>query len=332
MNRDATGGALLDAGETKEIVVRKPRRLARGDLIGVVAPASPVPAEDLAKGVALIEERGYRVRLGEHVLARAEECDYLAGPDAQRAADLNRMFADPEVAAIFCARGGYGSMRLFRLLDWDRIAESDKLFVGYSDVTSLHTALASFGRATVHATMVSSLWKLGAAALEQFWRLVETTDAPVELPADPDAVQTVVPGVAEGELSGGNLCLLTQACGSRFQPDFRGKIVLLEDVHDAIYHADRDLTQLLNAGVLQQAAGFVAGCLTGWQKHEADPPLNTPAKLWQGFFSRLGRPAVADFPFGHEPDPIALPLGVRARLDASSRTLTLLESAVSDGD
>jgi muramoyltetrapeptide carboxypeptidase len=307
--------------------LHKPWALRPGDTIGVVAPASPVPPAELDRGVALLAARGYRVRVGENVLAVAPHCDYLAGTDEQRAADLNRMFADPEVDAVFCARGGYGSMRLFDLLDWRAIAANPKLFVGYSDVTSLHAALAGLGWVTVHATMVSSLCNLNADALGRFWRLVECSD-PAETATDGRDARCIVPGVVEGELAGGNLCLLAHACGSRFAPDFRGKLALIEDVNDAVYHADRDLTQLMNAGILQQAAGFVTGALTGWQKHEAEPPRNTPAALWSELFGRLGKPTVAGFPFGHEPHPLALPLGVRARLDASAGTLTLLEGAV----
>ena len=310
--------------------MHKPHCLKPGNTIGVVAPSSPAPEADLAQGVALLEARGYRVKVGGHVLARTPHCDYLAGTDAQRAADLNAMFADSDVDAVFCARGGYGSMRLFDLLNWDAIAANPKLFVGYSDITSLHTALASFGWVTVHATMVSSLWKLNADTLARFWQVVESTAPLGLLPADPAAMQSIVPGVAKGELAGGNLCLLAQACGSRFAPNFDGKIVLLEDVNDAVYHADRDLTQLLNAGVLQQAAGFVIGTLTGWEKHEAEPPINTPGKLWTEFFGRLGKPTLSGFPFGHEPNALPMPLGVRASLDADARSLELLEAAVSD--
>ena len=310
--------------------MQKPRSLKPGDTIGIVSPSSPPPAEELTQGVALLEARGYRVRLGDHVLAKASHCDYLAGEDLQRAADLNAMFTDPEIDAVFCARGGYGSMRLLDLLDWDRIAANPKVFVGYSDITSLHTALSRLGLVTIHATMVSALWKLDATMLDRFWRLVEQPDPAGLLPADTETLLPIVPGIAEGELVGGNLCLLAQACGSRFAPDFSGKIVLLEDVNDAVYHADRDLTQLLNAGHLQDAAGFVIGSLTGWEMHEGDPPLNTPDNLWAEVFTRLGKPTLAGFPFGHQRNPLPIPLGVCGRLDVGTRSLTLLEGAVTE--
>ena len=309
--------------------MRKPLRLKSGQTIGIVAPSSPVPAEDLAKGVALIEARGYRVVVGEHVLKTAGHCSYLAGEDAARAADLNAMFARRDVGAIFCARGGYGALRLLDRLDWETIAAQPKIFVGYSDITSLHLAIerqADFG--TFHAPMVTSLPKLDEAAQSLFWQLLEGVEPCGTLPADPAKMQTVVGGVCEGALAGGCLCLLAHACGSRYAPDFRGKIVLIEDVNAAVYHADRDLWQLRNAGAFDEAAGFVLGSLTGWQKHEADPPLNSPEALWRDFFGALGKPTLSGFPFGHEPHPLSLPLGVRARLDADNRTLTLLEAAV----
>ena len=306
----------------------KPKRLTAGDTIGIVAPAGPPPAGELEKGIEIIRSRGYHVRVGDHVLARAGHCDYLAGSDEERASDLNAMFADPEIAAIFCARGGYGSMRLFDLLNWESIRANPKLFLGYSDITSLHTAFGRMGLVTIHATMVSSMWRLDANSLEQFWELVEGESRPGELSTGSADVITIVPGRAAGELTGGNLCLLAQACGSPHGPDFSGKIVLIEDINDAVYRADRDLTQLLNAGLLQQAAGFIIGELTGWEGHEADPPRNTPVALWTEFFGRLGKPTIAGFPFGHIPNPLPLPLGVRASLDATARTVTLMESAV----
>ena len=275
----------------------------------------------------LIEHRGYRVELGKNVMAVAPHCDYLAGTDEQRAEDLQEMLTRSDIDAVFCSRGGYGSMRLFDLLDWKEIAKHPKIFVGYSDITSLHTALARHGWVTFHSPMVSALPKLDATSSALFWSLLEKTEAFGELPTEYEKLQTVVSGEATGELIGGNLTLLAQACGSKHAPDFRGKIALIEDVNDAIYHADRDLTQLKNAGAFDHAAGFVLGTLTGWEKHEDSPPKNSPEKLWQDIFAPLGKPTISGFPFGHISHALSLPLGVRARLNADDKTLTLLESA-----
>lgn len=299
-----------------------------GDTIGIVAPSSPIPPEELERGVAFLEARGYRVVVGRNVLARHPSCDYLAGTDAQRAADLNEMLARPDIDAVFCARGGYGAMRLFDRIDWASIPAEPKIFVGYSDATSLHTALATQrGWGTFYGPMVGALTRLSPEAAEVYWRLLESEEAFGPLPAAADTLTTLARGQAEGELAGGCLCLLARACGSRYAPDFRNKIVLIEDVGEAVYRADRDLMQLKNAGLLDQAAGFVLGSITGWQKQEADPPANTPLALWNDYFGNLAKPVVAGFPFGHEPNPLMMPLGVRARLDAGARTLTLLASA-----
>jgi muramoyltetrapeptide carboxypeptidase len=308
--------------------VKRPPALQRGATIGVVAPSGPIPREDLEQGVALLEARGYRVVVGEHVLAGHPSCDYLSATDAQRAADLNTMLRRDDIQAILCARGGYGAMRLLDRIDWEAAAQRPKIFVGYSDITSLHTVLNQrCGWVTFHGPMIFALTKLKPEASDLFWKLLETPEALGTLPAAPEKLTTLVGGAVEGELAGGCLCLLARACGSPDSPDFRNKIVLIEDVGEAVYRADRDLMQLKNAGLLQQAAGFVIGTITRWRQEEADPPTNTPQALWEDYFGALGKPVLTDFPFGHEPDPLTLPLGVRARLDADARTLTLLEPA-----
>lgn len=308
--------------------MRRPRALKRGDTIGIVAPSSVVKQEELQHGIDVIEARGYRVVIGEHVLAKARHCDYLAGSDAERAADLNTMFARPDIDAIFCARGGTGAARLLPLLDREVIAANPKIFLGYSDITSLHLAVGQhFQQVTFHAKMACGLHEMSATADEVFWRLLEHAEPIGTLPADPETLKILVTGTVEGELAGGCLCILSHACGTPDAPDFRGKIVLIEDVGEPVYRADRCLTQLMNAGLLQQAVGFVVGSLTRWRTEETADSCNTPDALWQELLAPLGKPTITGFPFGHEPDPLSLPLGVRARLDADARTLTLLDAA-----
>jgi len=310
--------------------MHRPPRLRPGDTIGIIAPSSPVPEAELAAGVEHLRDRGYRVEIGSHVLDRLPGVEYLAGGDEARSEDLHRMLTRDGVRAVFCARGGYGAMRLLPSLDVRGLHSNPRIFVGYSDITSLHLALTQeVALITFHGGNLTALPRLNTVASEVFWRLMEQPEAYGALPARVEQMTTLVGGTAEGELAGGNLCLLAHACGSRYSPDFRGKIVLLEDVNEAIYRADRALMQLVNAGLLNDVAGFVVGTLTGWRKHEADPPLNSPEALWQHFLAPLGKPTIVGFPFGHEPNPLTLPLGVRAHLDADTRTLTLLEPAVS---
>jgi muramoyltetrapeptide carboxypeptidase len=310
--------------------MHRPARLTPGATIGIVAPSSPVPETDLAEGIALLRGRGYRVEVGEHVLDTLPDNDYLAGNDAARLADLHAMLTRSDVNAVFCARGGYGALRLYPHLDLGRVGDAPRIFTGYSDITSLHLALAhDAGQITFHSPNVTALPRLDILSATLFWSLVECAEPYGVLPAPPEQMTTLVGGRVEGELVGGNLCLLAHACGSRYTPDFRGKIVLLEEVNEAVYRVDRDLMQLRNAGVLDEAVGFVLGNLTGWRKSEADPPRNSPEALWRDYLVPLGRPTLLGFPFGHEPNPLTLPLGARASLDADARTLTLLEPAVS---
>lgn len=308
--------------------MKKPLALRPGDTIGIVAPSGRIPPAELEQGIALLKARGYRVAVGEHVLAHHPSYDYLAGTDAQRAADLNAMLARTDVQAILCARGGYGAMRLFPHIQWEAVAPEPKIFIGYSDITSLHTAISRrLGWATFHAPMVGALARLNEQTASVYWSLLEKPEAFGTLPADPETMTTLSGGTVEGELAGGCLCLLAHACGSNDAPDFRNKIVVLEDVGEGVYRIDRDLMQLKNAGLLDEAAGFVIGTVTRWKQQEADPPANSLETLWQDYFGALGKPVLTGFPFGHEPNPLMIPLGVRARLDADSRSLTLLESA-----
>ena len=167
-------------------------------------------------------------------------------------------------------------MRLFDRLDYDILRDCAKIFTGYSDITSLHLALTQQpGYVTFYSPNVTSLPNLNALSQEMFWKLLESPALYGPLPAPPDGMQTLVPGSVEGELAGGCLCLLAHACGSRHTPDFKNKIVLIEDVNEAIYRADRDLMQLRNTGALNEAAGFILGTISHWHKERSPTRLPT---------------------------------------------------------
>ncbi len=310
----------------------KPRRLQKGDKIGIANSASPVNADELAAGVAYLELLGYLPIVGENVLKVGEVGQsFLAGTDAERASDMNDLFRRDDIAAIICARGGYGSMRLTELLDWNALRDNPKILTGYSDVTSLHLGINQIsGLTSIHGKMATNIHTLAPEPQALFWEMLTNPNPYGALPANPESITTLVSGMAEGVLAGGCLTLLAHACGTRIQPDFRGKIVLIEDVGELIYRCDRYLAQLLLCGVLQEAAGFVIGTVTTWyDKDETPPPPDTPESLWRAMIAPLGKPTICGFPFGHEPNPLTLPLGVHARLDADNCTLTLLESPIS---
>ena len=307
----------------------KPPALCPGDTIGVVSPSSYKALEALQPGIEKIQRRGYKLVFGEHAFDRR---GYLSGEDRDRAADLNAMFAREDVKAVLCTRGGYGASRILDYLDWDTIRAHPKPLIGYSDITTLHIAFLRYTDMVVyHAPMIITLSRdVSEHAIQNLFDVLEKPEPLGTYDTREGNVQTLVPGIAEGELSGGCLCLVTATCGTPEQIDAKGKILCIEDVDEAPYAVDRMLTQLKRCGVLDEAAGFVIGEITDWQKHVSDPAESlTIEQVWQDIIVPLGKPAIIGFPFGHVANPLTLPLGVRARLDATAGTLTLLEPAVS---
>lgn len=302
--------------------------LPAGSLIGIVAPAGPTSAERLARVPALYEAAGYRVRLYPGCGARHESLPYLAGDDDQRLRDLHAALADDDVVAIHALRGGYGCMRLLARIDRDLVRRQRKLLVGYSDLTALLALWAAEGAPALHAPMATSDIVLPERAADRealFARLQQGLRAgEVLLAGDLDAhlddraaaAGLARPGVAEGRLVGGNLSLVAALQGTPFAWPAQGTVLFLEDVNEEPYRIDRLLTQLQLAGVLDGAAGFVLGSFT----HETDP---TPALLDR--LGALGKPVLAGWPAGHGAVNRPLPLGLRVRLDAGARTITLLE-------
>jgi len=295
--------------------------------IGIVSPSSGARNDRLEKGIAILEAAGYRVSLGDHVFDRH---GYLAGTDSARAADFTDLFTRKDVDAVFCARGGYGAARIMRLVEWDIVARNPKLFVGYSDITTIHLALERRSRLmSIYGPMVASLGAgLSESCAGLFWKMVTSSELIGRIGASEGNIRTFVGGKVQGRLAGGCLALLAAAVGTPDAPDFNGRIVLLEDVDEAAYRADRYLMQLLHAGILEQAAGFVIGTVTDWEKQDKGPLGITLQHVWQDIIAPLGKPTILGFPCGHEPDPVTIPLGCLAELDADACALTLLESAV----
>jgi len=313
----------------------KPKRLNLGDTIGIVAPASapPDPAT-LDRAVEVLERLGFKARLAPHAHKR---WGFLAGSDRDRAADLMGMFAAPRVKAIVCVRGGYGTARLLSLLDYDVIRAHPKIFVGYSDITSLHCAfLKKSNLVTFHGPMLNSdLVKDGLPGftLQSFLRTLCQPTAPGSICQGyrKKTVSILRRGIASGPLIGGNICILCASLGTPFQPSFKNAILFFEDVDEEPFRFDRMLTQLRNAGCLQQVAGIAIGI----NKDCADPKAKTAKEYRQTledvFRERLlplKVPVVSGLPFGHIPHNATLPIGVRVTLDANSGDLRLTEPAV----
>lgn len=303
----------------------RPPALVPGDAVAVVAPASPAGEEAALRGMAALAAMGLRPRPGAHLGLRR---GYLAGTDRERAADLLAAWADPEVKAVFCLRGGYGSLRLLPLLNYGLPARRPKLLVGYSDVTALLLAVhRCAGLVTVHGPMVASDLGRDCDPLTRSWlaRMLFTPAPLGPLPPPPggEAV-TIRPGRAAGELVGGNLSLVTATLGTPYELDTAGRILFLEEVGEEPYRLDRLLTQLRLAGKLAAAAGVAIGRLGDWPAgpEGAGGPVRG---VLEDVLGDLGVPVVAGMPWGHAGINLALPLGVRAELDAAAGTLTLLE-------
>jgi muramoyltetrapeptide carboxypeptidase len=309
----------------------KPKRLYPGDTIGVIAPASPGDSELAIAGVSWLEEQGFRVQLGTTV---NQTLGYLSGSDAARAADINTMFASPTIDGIICLRGGYGTMRLLELLDYSLIRAHPKVFVGYSDITALHTSIGQrTGLITFHGPMVSSDMGKGLSDYTQdyFFRAV-TAPGPLGSVINPPLCASpsfIVPGAAKGYLTGGNLSLIVATLGTPYEIDTCGKILCLEEVGEAPYRIDRMLTQLLLAGKLQAAAGIVFDVCADCDK-ETEPPSFTVAEVLQDRLGGLAKPVLYHLHFGHTTDKATLPLGVMAVLESQKDGLEIIETATTD--
>ena len=293
----------------------KPEMLRPGDLIGLVAPAGATEAAAITTGVQVLERAGYRVRLGDSVFKRM---GFLAGNDAERAADLAAMFADPEVRAIIAARGGYGSGRLLPHFDIELARRNPKIFVGYSDLTFLLTQLVQRAElVTFHGPMVAGM-ALHSDAAMGLLGLLGGDRAGWNLAAR-DVVQ---PGTAEGVLTGGCLSVLVSTLGTPYEIQTAGRLLFLEDVNEKPYRIDRMLTQLRQAGKLSTVSGVIFGEMPGCS---ADP--NEVVKVRDVIdeaFANVAYPVAYGLPSGHGRGSGTLPLGVRARL--AGERLTLLES------
>ncbi|MFJ8667194.1 LD-carboxypeptidase [Streptomyces sp. NPDC093600] len=297
----------------------RPGRLRPGDRVAVVAPSGPVPEERLADGLGILRGWGLEPVVAPHVLHRHPELDYLAGTDAARARDFQEAWCDPGVAAVICARGGYGVQRMVDLLDWTAIrAAGPKVLVGYSDITALHEAFAvRAGLATLHGPMVA------AATFLKDPRTQESLRAAL---FEPESVRTLgletarplVPGRAHGVTLGGCVSLLAADLSTpHARPSARGGLLLLEDVGEEPYRLDRVLTQLLRSGWLD---GVAAVGLGSWA--ECGPYEDVRAVLADRL-GGLGVPVVEEMGFGHGETALTVPLGVPGVLDAGSGTLTL---------
>jgi muramoyltetrapeptide carboxypeptidase len=316
--------------------VIKPRRLRKGDTIGLVAPASNAREdEDIRFAIDIVKSLGFHVKPGQHLFDRNQ---YLAGTDKGRADDVNRMFADDEVDGIFCLRGGYGTPRMLPFLDYAAIAKKPKVLLGYSDITALLTAIfVKTGIVGFHGPIANQTYS--DYTLAEFEKVLRhPVDNAVIAAAPPfeagpgkvdrdNRITRFAGGKAQGRLIGGNLSLLATLIGTPYEPDFRDCILFIEDVGESPYRIDRMLTQLWLAGRLQQCAGIAYGKFTDLPNSSGNS--YSVEEVLRMRSESLGIPVIGGLMIGHVDDQTVVPIGIRAELDADAGTLRLLEAAVS---
>jgi muramoyltetrapeptide carboxypeptidase len=316
----------------------KPKALKRGDTIAIVAPASSATnPEEIVQARANVESIGFKVKMGTHL---SDSWGYFAGTDANRASDVNQAFRDPEVSGIFCYTGGYGAGRILDLLDYHTIRQNPKVVIGYSDITALLNAIyARTQLVTFHGPIALSDYK--GFEYDNMVRILEDPTPAGKLgePTIPSgsvpfpAGVTIRSGTARGKLVGGNLTLLSSLAGSPYLPNFKDHLLFIEDIGEEPYRVDRMLNTLRLCGATKGVNGLIFGDFHAREKQPFEKPED-PARSFdmgqvlQNFADQIGVPAYNGAWFGHIRDKYTLPLGIHAEMDATSRTLTILEAAV----
>lgn len=308
--------------------VLKPPPLKRRATIGIISPSSPQRNDDyLNRGIRYLESLGYRVKVGKHALRRYN--GYLAGTDQERIEDIEAMFANPKIDAIFCARGGYGTPRILHKLNYDLIAANPKIFVGFSDITALQCALfRKTGLVTFSGAMpaVDMRDEFDPYSEECFWKILTSTE-PYGAIQQPEEIVALHPGTARGRLYCGTLSLFAALCGTPFLPDARKAVYLFEDVGEEPYRIDRMLSQMENAGLFAKAGGVSFGQFTAIPTDRSATPQPPISTVLEEYVKRIDLPALGNLLYGHQAKKLTLPFGTTVRIDGNKGVLELTEAA-----
>jgi muramoyltetrapeptide carboxypeptidase len=294
----------------------KPHCLMPGDTVGIVTPAGPFDPKKFMNGKAVLESMGFQTFYDEDIFLKH---GFLAGTDMQRANQVNRLFADPSVKAVVCARGGYGSMRILPFLDYKTIQKNPKIFVGFSDISVLLSVLHTrCGLITFHGPVITTL---ANTAEDNIAAMHTALTSNIILELKPKKGRVIKPGVSSGFVMGGNLTTLCHLVGTPYAPNFNGKILFFEDRAEEPYRIDRMLTQMKLAGCFQGIKGLFLGSF------EACGKLDQIFRIVQETFEDVNIPILSGFGIGHGRINITIPIGLGATLDADRQILTFHESA-----
>lgn len=299
----------------------KPKSLHHGDTLGIVCPSRWTPEEELRFIQKIYEEQGYRIKYGKSPFLRYNQ---FAGTPEERAKDISDMFADPEVDGIICARGGYGANRVIPLLDYDVIKQNPKIFMGYSDITTLlHSIQQHTGLITFHGPMFVT-YKKGIIPYNwECWKEIVSGKSKMEITNPPDLKPNILKsGFTSGPLMGGNLTLIVNRLGTPGQIDFDGSILFLEDIDEYLYAYDRYLVHLRQSGTVDKITGLIVGELVDMKDDEI-PFGKTPDEIILDVFGDLDIPIVTNAACGHGKYQMTLPVSHPVTLNVSSDSFTL---------
>jgi muramoyltetrapeptide carboxypeptidase len=296
----------------------RPQALKVGDTVGLVALSSPLKMDRLPMQLEFLESLGLNYKLGKTV---AHYEGYLAGTDEERVKDFHDMLRDPEVKAIFCVRGGYGIARIADKISYPLIEDCAKIIWGFSDVTYLHMGIQNYSNlVSFHGPMLTNgkdgLDDLSAKMFQQLFQPIE-----IQYSEAISSLYTLNAGQIQAELTGGNLRRMTDTIGTKYEADFKNKIVLLEDIGEDLAHIDSMFNQLRLTRKLEHAAGFILGSFTGLGEGETEKDVYN---LFNQYTAPFNKPTVAGFRIGHCEPNVAIPLGVEAILDADQKLLRIL--------
>ena len=301
----------------------KPSALQPGDTIGIIAPAGPVTKKAIAQAESYLGSKGYEVVLGKNLFKKR---GYLAGTDQQRAYDINRMFADKKIKAVICARGGYGTIRLLDQLDYLLIKNNPKILMGFSDITAMQLAIWSkTGLISFYGPMatIDLNKKMDRFTERNMWEMLSGNSLVNRALEKRSPWKIYKGGRARGRILGGCFSLIYPLIGTPYQPDFRGAILVIEDIEEDPYLIDKGLHQLKHHGVLRQINGLVIGKMTRCTARKK--PTLSLDQVIRDMLPQINGPVAANLDFGHTPAKLTIPIGIKGIIDTRKGLFTLSE-------
>lgn len=297
--------------------------------IAITATSSALSAYEMNDAISFIKREGFSYEIGETVKNNNSSYRYLSASDEDRAAEFMKYIEDDTIDCILCGRGGYGVLRILEKLDFPTIRKNPKLIIGFSDVTALISPIFELtGLITFHGPVaVSSFNQFTQKYFKEVLYSVENFK-PIEV-NDPNAI-VITEGKAEGYLKGGNLRMIISTLGTKYEPNLDNSILFLEDVSEPAYKVDRMLSQLLLSGKLKNCKGIIFGQFENLNTRQAFHPgySFTIREVIQQLYGGLKIPILLGMPFGHVKDKLTLPIGIKAKIDTGTRSLTILERSV----